>query len=392
MPVRTDSAGFENRHLFLSLIVAIVCPVILFGLSAGQFACESQGKPRMKRLLRAFSPQILWKQSRRVAPHVVRHLRKNPHGHNTLGSLVVTSVLAFLYFQAQPITAGTDPVSANPGELLADVEKSFSDSTTDQTAQAGKADAGAKAAVDETPLLTGREAILEFDRLLAEAQSQLEKVPQYSATFVKQERIGGTLTEMQVIQMRLNQHPLKVSMKWEGGKDAGQRVIYAEGENDGDMLVRKLTGFEARLGVISLNPCGTLALKHSRHPVTQVGLQSLTKALREQRASDLKIETGVTAKMLKQTIDGREAICLVTEYAKPEFAADANHEYRKSMNFLDSKSKLPICVRCYGWPENISGANPNKLDQTTLLELYAYKNIDFDVQMLAEDFKKTKLE
>lgn len=335
-------------------------------------------------------------QSRRLAkpvrkvPGVARRMRHSPHRHNVLGSLVVFFAIGFLYVHAQPTTAGTDPRSLNAGEALADVEKEFSSPAANADAD-GKATASV--AANDTPTLTGKEALQECDRILAEAEAKLEKISAYTATFVKQERIGDALTELQVIQLRLSHQPKRVSMKWEGGKDAGQRVIYAEGENDGDMLVRKLSGIEARLGVISLNPAGAMAMKHSRYPVTQAGLLEMTRITRKYRQADLKHESGVSAKFLDhQKLNGRDCQCLVIEYVKPDFAPDEKKEYRKSLVYFDSQSKLPICVRCYGWPDKIADANPQKLDQTTLLELYAYKNIDFDAQVQLDDFSRTRLQ
>ena len=315
-------------------------------------------------------------------------MRHSPHRHNLIGSLVVAFAVGFLYVHTQPTTAGTDPLSSNGGEAIADVEKEFSNPSSDK-------DSDAKSAIasNGTPTMTGKEALAEAARLLSDAEARLEKVPTYSATFVKQERIKDALTELQVIQVRLGHQPLRISMKWEGGKDAGQRVIYAEGENDGNMLVRKLTGIEARLGVISLNPTGSLAMKHSRYPVTKAGLLELAKITRQHRQADLKLEAGVTAKLLDhQKLNGRDCQCLVVEYAKPEFAPDEKKEYRKTLVYFDSETKLPICVRCYGWPEKIADADPQKLDQTTLLELYAYKSIDFEAQVLNDDFNRARLQ
>ena len=324
----------------------------------------------------------------RKFPHVARRMRHSPHRHNLMGSLVVAFAVGFLYVHTQPTTAGTDPLSSNGGDAIADVEKEFSNPSSDK-------DSDAKTAIasNGTPTMTGKEALAEAARLLSDAEARLEKVPTYSATFVKQERIKDALTELQVIQVRLGHQPLRISMKWEGGKDAGQRVIYAEGENDGDMLVRKLTGIEARLGVISLNPTGSLAMKHSRYPVTKAGLLELAKITRQHRQADLKLEAGVTAKLLDhQKLNGRDCQCLVVEYAKPEFAPDEKKEYRKTLVYFDSETKLPICVRCYGWPEKIADADPQKLDQTTLLELYAYKSIDFEAQVLNDDFNRARLQ
>ena len=145
--------------------------------------------------------------------------------------------------------------------------------------------------------------------------------------------------------------------------------------------------------MISLNPTGSLAMKHSRYPVTKAGLLELTKITRQHRQADLKLEAGVTAKLLDhQKLNGRDCQCLVVEYAKPEFAPDEKKEYRKTLVYFDSETKLPICVRCYGWPEKIADADPQKLDQTTLLELYAYKSIDFEAQVLNDDFNRARLQ
>ena len=43
------------------------------------------------------------------------------------------------------------------------------------------------------------------------------------------------------------------------------------------------------------------------------------------------------------------------------------------------------------WPDKIQGANPEKLDQTTLLELYAYKDIDLAPRISQEEFLREKL-
>lgn len=329
----------------------------------------------------------------RNVPNVARRMRRSPHRHNALGSFVVFLTIGFLYVHAQPTTAGTDPLSANGGATLADVEKEFGGPASGTGTVGSAGTLQSSVAANDTPMLTGKEALLECDRILGEAEAKLEKISAYTATFVKQERIGDALTELQVIQLRMVHQPKRISMKWEGGKDAGQRVIYAEGENEGDMLVRKLNGIEARLGVISLNPAGSMAMKHSRHPVTDAGLLNLTKITRQLRQADLKLESGVSAKLLDhQKLNGRDCLCLVIEYTKPEFASDEKKEYRKSLVYIDSQTKLPSCIRCYGWPEKIADSNPQKLDQTTLLELYAFKNIDFDAQVQLDDFSRARLQ
>ena len=321
------------------------------------------------------------------------HLRMNPYGANALGALVVSCAFGFLYFETQPTTAGSDPVVAeSPRETAAIEKESDANPNREATSYAAAPDARSTSSDQETPNLLGKAALLESDRLMAESETRLENTPAYSATLVKQERIDKSLGDVEVIQLRMLLHPKKIALKWEEGAVAGQRLVYAQGENGGNMLVRKTTGLEAHLGVLSLAPNGYLALKASRYPVTQLGLLELTRTIRKHRAKDLERKSGVAAKLVSQQLDGREVLCLAVEYASQKLAPDDHHEYRKALIYIDSQSKLPVCVHCYGWPEKISGANSERLDQTTLLESYAYKNINLEADFSNDDFSKTKLE
>ncbi|MBC8064380.1 MAG: DUF1571 domain-containing protein [Chlorobia bacterium] len=300
--------------------------------------------------------------------------------------------MAFLYSETQPTTAGIDPVKSESQREIADLEKeSVDDRILGAASGAALLDAPSPSVDQETPKLLGKEALLESDRLMAESEARLENTPAYSATLVKQERIDRSLGDVEVIQLRMLHHPTKIALKWEEGAEAGQRLVYAQGENGGNMLVRKTKGLEARLGVLSLAPNGYLALKASRYPVTKLGLLELTRTIRQHRAKDLERKSGVTAKLLSQQLDGREVLCLAIEYESQKLAPDDRHEYRKALIYIDRQSKLPVRVHCYGWPEKISGSNSERLDQTTLLESYAYKNINLEADLSSDDFSKTRL-
>lgn len=320
------------------------------------------------------------------------HLGMDLHEANALGAFVVSCALAFLYAETQPTTAGIDPVESESQREIAESEKQSDDNRNHEATSYAAAPAAPSPSVDqEAPQLHGKEALLESDRLMAESEARLENTPAYSATLVKQERIDRSLGDVEVIQLRMLHHPTKIALKWEEGAEAGQRLVYAQGENGGNMLVRKTKGLEARLGILSLAPNGYLALKSSRYPVTKLGLLELTRTIRKHRAKDLERKSGVTASLLSQQLDGREVLCLAIEYESPKLAPDDRHEYRKALIYIDSQSKLPVCVHCYGWPEKISGANSERLDQTTLLESYAYKNINLEADVSGDDFSKTRL-
>ncbi len=99
--------------------------------------------------------------------------------------------------------------------------------------------------------------------LLQKGLAQFSKIPDYQCNFTKQERIGGDLSKVQQISLKMRHEPLSIYMKWRSG-ETGQQVIYVEGQNDGKMLV-KAGGLKGRLGTLSLDPNSALAMSQSRH-------------------------------------------------------------------------------------------------------------------------------
>lgn len=321
------------------------------------------------------------------------HLPVRPHGANGLVAFVVSCAFAFLWFQMEPIATTIGAIGAESPPKISEAGAEFGSNQIHYLANDVAIVDGTSPNVDQAkPALLGRDALLEGDRLLAECEAQLEITAGYSATLVKQERIDNALGDVEVIQLRMMHHPKKIALKWVEGRELGQRVVYAQGENGGDMLVRKATGWQARLGILSIAPGGNLALKASRYPVTKSGLLELVKTIREHRAKDLLRKVGVAAKLFPtRTMDGCNVHCLMIEYESPQLAPDENQEYRKALIYIDKQSKFPICVHCYGWPDKIPGSNPAKLDETTLLESYAYKNINLRADISDDEFSKIAL-
>jgi len=223
--------------------------------------------------------------------------------------------------------------------------------------------------------------------LLEVGKHRIERYPDYSATFIKQERVNdGDLQEVQSIQLKLRHKPFGVYMKWLEGGDVGRELLHVEGQYEDKMLVR-LGGIKKRLPLLKLEPTGSLAMQESRHPVTEMGLALLAEQILKYRKRDLTLKSGVRWEMLpEQKFMDRTCDCWVIEYDNRE----VEPVYRKSITYIDKELSLPICVRNFGWtePGTDAPADAAALDDATLIEYYGYSDIKFENRLTDNDFDK----
>jgi len=230
------------------------------------------------------------------------------------------------------------------------------------------------------------EELIEYSLFLLEDGAQfMNSIDTYTATFHKQERLAGDLTDTQMIDVKIRQgEDFAVYMKWRSG-DRGRQLLYSTEYEDGDMVV-KLGGFKGRLlPGIKLNPHGSRASEESRHPVTQAGILGMLEKIIGHRKRDLDRGHGMTCRrMPNQTFDGRDCYCFLYQYESPKVW----DEYRKSIVLIDSEQHIPVMARNYTWAAEAEDLSPEELDQLTLVENYAFTNIDFDKTLTAEHFSR----
>lgn len=304
--------------------------------------------------------------------------------------LVAFAAAAILHLNHDPLIAGADtetvslvlgstvePISAPRPESLTD-----SAMIEDDEAPVAKSDAIIQREMPQGQVLEGRMAILMNLLLFEKAHNILSSKPYYACTFHKQERIGDTLSDEQVINLKLRHAPFSVYMKWVVG-DKGREVLYVEGQNDGNMIAHA-GGWKARLvPALKLDPNGSMALRESRHPVTQAGMLEIARRGIEYRKRELGLSEGVTCRMVSdQKFNDRPCYHFTTEFASPEIFA----EYRKTIVYIDQELNLPIACRNYAWPEKDTNLTGNELDQATLIENYAYTDIQFETELADLDF------
>jgi len=234
---------------------------------------------------------------------------------------------------------------------------------------------------EDPAILRGIWAVKMASALLEKGCDHFAKIPDYTACMFKQERIGGALGDCQVIDVKIRHEPFSVYMKWSEG-DRGRQLIYVHGQNNGNMLVQP-GGIKGRLtGVLTLEPTGSLAMSDSRHSITKAGLLELARTVLSYQKADLNRGTGFTCQLFDhQEFEDRECFLYLIEYDGQEF----NKEYRKSMVYVDKELSLPICVKNYTWGVDV---NPERIDEETLIEFYAYTNLKFSQELTAADFDK----
>jgi hypothetical protein len=225
--------------------------------------------------------------------------------------------------------------------------------------------------------------------LLKAGRERFSHMPGYTATLVKQERIGSSLSDELSLGIKVRQQPFSVYMKWQSGNDTGKEVLYVDGDNDGQLLVR-LGGLKGRiLPAFKVDPFGSLALRQSRYPITKVGILALADTLIERR--ELEMREGIVPQVERTAdaeCDGRP--CSVYVFEDPE--AQRSPVYRKSVQYIDRQWNVPLRVANYTWAEPGQHLEGAALDEATLIEYYMYSQIDADVRLSDGDFDRSNAE
>ena len=225
--------------------------------------------------------------------------------------------------------------------------------------------------------------------LLEVGKHRIKHFPDYTATFLKQERVeGDDLQDLQTIQLKMRHSPFSVHMEWIEGGDVGRKVLFVAGQFDDKMQVRLGGKKGSVLPIMKLEPAGSLAMKESRHPVTEMGLLELTELILKYRKRDLTLKDGVRWQMIPdQKFLDRPCDCWVTEYQKRE----VEQVYRKTITYIDKELSLPVCVRNFGWPADSEAVDdPAAFDEATLIEYYGYTDIRFEHRLSDADFDKLR--
>lgn len=210
---------------------------------------------------------------------------------------------------------------------------------------------------------------------------EAEDITNYTCTFVKRERIAGSLGQEQKMDVKFLAEPFSVAISWTQNAPLADKVLYVEGkweDEDGtsQMLVRPKGGLARLLAGESLlkDPAGPDAMKNALRPVTEFGFRNTIQAL-----LDVYIQAQEQGELQQRfegisEVDGRKCLTLVRILPEKD-----DYPARKTVTCIDIERLLPLKVLGDGWKTNADGEH-------ILLANYEYHNVKLNPGLTPEDF------
>ena len=203
-----------------------------------------------------------------------------------------------------------------------------------------------------------------------------EKIQDYSSTVVKRERIDGKLGEHEYMFAKIRQQPFSVYLYFLGPESVkAQEVLYVDGRNDGNMLAHAGAGVRAMVGMVSLKPQSMLAMAGNRYPITELGVENLTRRLVEVAEHDKQFGECDVNFFPNAKVNGRICTCIQVTHPVPR----RNFRFHLARVFIDDELTIPIRYEAYDWPQDVGG-------QPVLLEEYTYMNVKINNGFTDLDF------
>jgi hypothetical protein len=207
----------------------------------------------------------------------------------------------------------------------------------------------------------------DMPRWVREAEELLESIDDYTAVFYRQVKVKGELKEKETMFLKFKK-PLKIYLKWIESPYMGRELLYVEGENNNRMKIHG-TGLLSHV-TINIDPCSSLFLKSSRHPITEIGLVFIVKFIgREFRKGIERGEVDIIYRG-EETVFGRKTVKV--EGVFPRDAGKGYYCYRAVVN-MDLETKIPIAIEVYDWEDE-------------LFEYYGFEGIVLNAGLDEDDF------
>jgi hypothetical protein len=192
--------------------------------------------------------------------------------------------------------------------------------------------------------------------VLTEARSRLESMRTYQVKITRVERVGGQLQNEEEALLSIRRKPKGVRLEWTDGPSKGREVIYSSTVNDRMMYVN-MANSALPISRMSIPVDSPLALRNSRHPITEAGFDTIFDNVSTHTGS--RLGSGeVTGKLEYKGIvkpDGLNQACHLIERVSP-----AGETWKV---YLDTLTLMPAEVVAH------------RTGNGELVERYTYKNL-----------------
>ncbi|WP_165245999.1 DUF1571 domain-containing protein [Paludisphaera soli] len=208
-----------------------------------------------------------------------------------------------------------------------------------------------------------RSAEPSLKSILDEAQERLEAMSTYQVSITRIERVGNQVLPEEKALLSIRRNPKAVRLEWPEGANKGREVIYSAAINERMMHVN-VGNSAIPIPRMSLPVDSPLALRNSRHAITEAGFDTIFKNLAKQvdaQGRPTGAEGRLTYKGLQKPQDVDHA-CHLIQRITP-----AKEVWRV---YLDPESLMPVVVTAH----QADGG---------LLESYRYEGLKTDPTELA---------
>ncbi len=282
----------------------------------------------------------------------------------------------------------TNWVSADDAVSVKDASTTDKQPTVDSVAEA--------ATIDDAPSMdtSGHPLAWTFRYATARSDYIQKNVRDYTCRLIKRERIDGDLQDFQFInvQMRCEQkrdgkveQPMSVFLQFLAPKIlADRRVLYVEGQHDGNILVRK-GGRSLGYLKLELDPTGRTAQRETKYPITDVGFDKIIQRLLDIVADDIKHDPTAANTKVSHFRNAKvgDRVCTHIQVLHPK--PGEGLQFHKASLYIDDNLHVPIRLVVHDWPKT-EGEKP------PLLEEYVYVNLKLNVGLSDADFSESKLD
>ncbi len=223
--------------------------------------------------------------------------------------------------------------------------------------------------------IDGAEAKRSLLITLERVQERLKHVMGYTATFHKQERLGGVLGPEQIMELKIRHQPFAVYLKYVTPQK-GKEVVFAEGHHENKIIAHSVGLARLLVPRLAVAPDHPLALAETRHAITEVGLASLTDKLVGFRRLDLDDPEAITVLDRFEDDNGRHWLRSLHEHPRQ----DSRRPFARVEVLYDPETRLPLQIRNYDWPQ------PGQQGDLLLAEQYQYEDVDLHATLRPIDF------
>jgi len=209
-----------------------------------------------------------------------------------------------------------------------------------------------------------------------------EDIRDYTCILTRRERVSGKLNAYQHIFIKIRHEsqtrPFSVYLRFLSPAEVkGREVLYAEGQRNGDILVRR-GGNRLPNMTLQLDPTGRLAMEENRYPITEAGFKMMVKRIIEVLEEDLPHRDVQVTYFKNAKLNGRN--CTHFQVVHP--VRRQGIRYHMARVLVDNELQVPVYFASYDWPQREGG-------KPVLLEEYIYSNVRLNVGLTDKDFDRS---